>query len=205
MNCMIDKQTLNKIIEFHGHTCPGLAIGIRLSELAMEKLDIHKATGKVCMAETDMCALDAVQFLTGCTFGKGNLVHRDYGKSGFTFFNRDQGTGFRALFREDFRNSYLQREEMGILMKKVSTGDATDTEKKQLQKDKEASIQRIMDADLEQLFTIKEISEAPVRPARILQSLECKGCGEMTMESRIRRFDGKYLCIPCFMECEQKI
>lgn len=205
MSCMINQETLNKAIEFHGHTCPGLAIGIRLSELAMEHLDIHNADAKVCVAETDMCALDAVQFLTGCTFGKGNLVHRDYGKSGFTFFNRDSKRGFRALFREEFRNSDPRRNKMMELMKKVSSGEADESEKKQCLEYKEGSIQRIMDAELKQLFTVKEISEPPVRPAKILQSIKCESCDEMTMESRIRRFDGRYLCIPCFMEHEQKI
>jgi formylmethanofuran dehydrogenase subunit E len=28
-----------------------------------------------------MCAVDAIRFLTGCTFGKGNLVHLDHGKN----------------------------------------------------------------------------------------------------------------------------
>ncbi len=205
MSCIINQETLNKTIKFHGHTCPGLAIGIRLSELAMEQLDIHNTAAGVCVAETDMCALDAVQFLTGCTAGKGNLVHRDYGKSGFTFFNRDTGRGFRAVFREDFRNSAPQREEMSALMKKITAGEATEVEQKQCEAYKAASIQKIMDADLEQLFTVKEISEPPVRPAKNLQSIKCEACGEMTMESRIRRFDSRYLCIPCFMEHEQKI
>ncbi len=31
--------------------------------------------------------------ITGCTFGKGNFIYRDYGKTAFTFFNRDTGKG----------------------------------------------------------------------------------------------------------------
>ncbi|MEA1967268.1 MAG: FmdE family protein [Thermodesulfobacteriota bacterium] len=177
MGCLIDQEIIKKTIDFHGHSCPGLAIGIRVSELAMEKIDIAEATAPVCVVETDMCAIDAVQFLTGCTYGKGNLIHRDYGKSGFTFFDRNSNFGFRALFRKDF-----------------SRGENRDT-----------SIERIMDADLSELFTVKDISTAPVRPARIMESIECQSCGELVMESRIRRFDGKYFCIPCFMVREQKI
>ena len=205
MRCTIDPKTIDKTIEFHGHTCPGLAIGIRLSELAMEKLNIHKAQGKVCVAETDMCALDAVQFLTGCTFGKGNLIHKDYGKSGFTFFNRDTGKGFRALFKEDFRRHDPQRDEMRALMAKVSAGKATNEEKKVCQDYRAAAIHRMMEADLDEMFSVNEISSPPVKPAAILQSIECEACKEMTMESRIRRYEGRYLCIPCFMKVEQKI
>ncbi|MCK5163217.1 MAG: TraR/DksA C4-type zinc finger protein, partial [Desulfobacula sp.] len=39
----------------------------------------------------------------------------------------------------------------------------------------------------------------------ILKSIQCDSCGETTMESRIRLFDDKNLCIPCFQNVEQKI
>ncbi|MFO7749298.1 MAG: FmdE family protein [Desulfobacteraceae bacterium] len=177
MGCLIDRETLDKTIEFHGHTCPGLAIGIRVSELAMERLDITETPSPLCVVETDMCGVDAIQFLTGCTYGKGNLVHRDYGKSAFTFFDRTTSQGFRAVFRKDFPRS----------------------------DDQKITIEEIMAADLDQLFTIDTIAEPPVRPARIMESIECSACGELAMESRIRRFGGQYLCLPCFMDNEQKI
>ncbi len=187
MSCMIDKDLIDKTINFHGHTCPGLAIGIRVSELAMQKLNItdiespnaRPAVAKtiVCVVETDMCGVDAIQFLTDCTFGKGNLIHNDFGKAGFTFFDREENIGFRAVY-----------------IKQNKSGD-----------NKNVYIKKIMDADLDTLFKIENITTPPVKPARILQSIECENCKEMTMESRIRRFDNKYLCIPCFMENEQKV
>ncbi len=176
MSCSIDQDTIQATIAFHGHSCPGLAIGIRAAELAREKLDIHRTANTICVTETDMCGVDAIQFLTGCSFGKGNLVHRDYGKSAFTFFNRDSGKGFRALFKDMGRG--LDREER---------------------------TQQLMDADLDSLFDIEDIEVPPVRPARILRSIACDQCGEMTMESRIRLFDGKQFCFPCFGKVEQKI
>ncbi len=205
MGCTIDKETIDKTIAFHGHTCPGLAIGIRLSELAIQQLGINKAQKPVCVAETDMCALDAVQFLTGCSFGKGNLVHKDYGKSGFTFFDRDTEKGFRALFLDSFRSNDPNREILGKLMGKITAGTATQAEQEQCKSLRESDIKRIMDADLEELFSVEEVSTPPVKPAQILESIKCDECGEMTMESRIRRYGGRYLCIPCFMKYEQKI
>ena len=205
MKCTIDKETIEKTIAFHGHTCPGLAIGIRLSELAIQQLQIDKAKKPVCVAETDMCALDAVQFLTGCSFGKGNLVHKDYGKSGFTFFDREAEKGFRALFQENFRSNDPNRELLGKLMGKITAGTATPGEEEQCKTLRESAITRIMEADLEELFSVEEVSTPPVRPAQILESIQCEACKEMTMESRIRRYGGRYLCIPCFMATEQKI
>ncbi len=177
MTCSLKKELIEKTIEFHGHSCPGLTIGIRASELAMEKLDIHNAENPVCVAETDMCGVDAIQFLTGCSFGKGNLIHKDYGKSAFTFYDRNAQKGFRAVFNDFAR-------------------DETDRNKR---------IKKILQADLKDLFSTQDVDVPPVSPARILKSIQCDSCHEMTMESRIRLFDGKSLCIPCFQNVEQKI
>ncbi len=178
MPCALDKQTLDAVIDFHGHHCPGLTIGFRVSELARNLLDIHTTANTLCVTETDMCAVDAIQFLTGCSFGKGNLVHRDYGKSAFTFFNRDTGKGARILFKDSPAGHDMDREER---------------------------MKMLMDADLEDLFEVQDIDAPPVRPARILTSIVCDACGESTMESRIRLFEGKKLCAPCFQKVEQKI
>ncbi len=178
MTCCLDRALIDKTIEFHGHNCPGLTIGIRVSELAMEKLDICNSTAPVCVTETDMCGVDAIQFLTGCSFGKGNLIHKDFGKSAFTFYDRNTQKGFRAVFKNDFA-----RDEQ----------------------DKNIRIKKILDAELTDLFVTEDVDLPPVRPARIMKSILCGDCGEMTMESRIRLFDGKTLCPPCFQKVEQKI
>jgi len=177
MTCALKKELIEKTIEFHGHSCPGLTIGIRAAELAMEKLSIHNVKNAVCVAETDMCGVDAIQFLTGCSFGKGNLIHKDYGKSAFTFYDRDAKKGFRAVFNDFARD----------------------------EKDRDNRIKKILKAELKDLFTTQAVDVPPVRPARILKSIQCDCCHEMTMESRIRLFDGKNMCIPCFQEVEQKI
>ena len=205
MSCTIDKTLIEKTIRFHGHNCPGLSIGIRVSELAIKELAIDKSGNPVCVTETDMCGVDAIQFLTGCSFGKGNLIHRDYGKSAFTFYDRDAGNGFRAVFRDDFAGAKGDRDKIRQLMEKVSTGNGTQKDEQLIQNIKKERISNIMDADLEDLFFLEKVNPAPVRPEKLLRSIQCEHCSEMTMESRIRLFDGKSLCIPCFREVEQKI
>jgi formylmethanofuran dehydrogenase subunit E len=182
MACMIDEKKIEETIAFHGHSCPGLAIGIRAAELALDQLNFTPGANMVCVVETDMCGVDGIQYLTGCTFGKGNLIHKDYGKSGFTFFDRDNDKGFRALFLDD-------------AVKEPAGGFA----------DREDRTRAIMAADLDGLFQVQPVEVPPARPARILESMTCQACGEKVMESRIRRFAGKDLCIPCFQAREQKI
>ncbi|MBF0564768.1 MAG: formylmethanofuran dehydrogenase [Nitrospirae bacterium] len=79
-----------KVAAFHGHACPGLALGYRLSLVALRdylvKRDVDEEA--VAIVENDSCAVDAVQFMTGCTFGKGNLIFKDYGKQVYTFIKR---------------------------------------------------------------------------------------------------------------------
>lgn len=46
-----------------------------------------------------MCGVVGVQFLTGCTFGKGNLIYPDYGKNAYTFVRRYDGRAIRMTGR----------------------------------------------------------------------------------------------------------
>lgn len=180
MSCTLPPDLLQAAISFHGHECPGFTIGIRAAELARTRLALHEAKAPLCVTETDMCAVDAIQFLTQCTFGKGNLIHRDFGKTAFTFFNRDTGEGFRAVFQDNI------------------PGAGPDMEKAE-------RIRGLMAASLDDLFRVEPVESSPVRAARILRSICCDSCAEMTMESRIRLFDGQHLCFPCFQRVEQKI
>lgn len=94
----MQKELLNQIQSFHGHLCPGLAMGIQAAQIALAQIGKHAMDEEVvAVVETDMCGVDAIQFLTGCTFGKGNLIHRDHGKSAFTFIRRSDNKAIRVL------------------------------------------------------------------------------------------------------------
>lgn len=180
MSCNISVELIDQTIAFHGHSCPGLAMGIRAAELAMRELGSPADAELVAVSETDMCGVDAIQFLTGCTYGKGNFLHHDYGKKAFSFFDRKSGKGFRALFNQDVLLGFNQDQ-------------------------RDRMIARFMGFDLDDMFSITYLECAPPRSAQILESLICEQCGEFVMESRTRRFAGKTYCIPCFGVIDQKI
>jgi formylmethanofuran dehydrogenase subunit E len=90
-------------------------------------------------------------------------------------------------------------------MKKVEEGTADEEEQGRLHRLRKDLQKRYMTTDLEKMFIVTEPSFPVPRPARILQSLRCEACGEMTMETRTRRFGGKTLCLSCFEKVEQKI
>jgi formylmethanofuran dehydrogenase subunit E len=200
--CAINEEMIQQTINFHGHSCPGLALGIRAAEMAMAQFDRASDEEIVAVVETDMCGVDAVQFLTGCTFGKGNLIHLDYGKSAFTFYRRSDPKGIRIVVRPDvFRDP---DDDSSALRKKMAKGKVTPEEKKRMKKAKAARTKRIMEASLKELFETKPVQAPVPKKARILDSLPCQACGEATMESRTRRFLGQTLCIPCFDAMEKR-
>lgn len=202
MACSINKELIKKTFAFHGHSCPGLVVGIRAAELALQKFAHVDKEDLVAVVETDMCGVDAIQFLTGCTYGKGNLIHKDYGKMAFSFYDCSKNVGFRAVLRPDISGDI--GSELRSLMKIVETGLASPEERNRVQKLRNTLQEKYMKADLGEMFVVMDPGLPAPKPARILASLRCEACGEMAMESRTRRFDGKTLCLPCFEKVEQK-
>lgn len=201
--CTLDDQIIEKTVEFHGHWCPGLAVGIRAAELALKEVGSALDEEVVSVVETDMCAVDAVQFLTGCTFGKGNLIHLDYGKNAFSFYRRSDGKNIRIVTRPDAFGR--EREELMPLQKRSMVEQLSPEEQKRLKELRDNCTANIMEADLDAIFEIKGVERPVPKKARIMESLTCHACGENVMESRTRRFEGNHLCIPCFEKVEQKI
>ena len=79
-------EDFEAIVRFHGHVCPGVALGYRAAKIAAALLQADRSEDEelVAIVETDACGVDAFQVLLGCTLGKGNLLFRDYGKQVFT-------------------------------------------------------------------------------------------------------------------------
>ena len=193
---MIDEQTLERVTEFHGHMCPGLAMGVQAAQIALREIDAHaKDEEVVAVVETDMCGVDAIQFLTGCTFGKGNLVHRDWGKTVFSFFRRSDGRAVRISGRPD---AWVRNPEHQELFARVRSGLATDAEKARFQELHVTESHKVLERDPDSLYSVEELTTGPPRRARIHASVTCARCGEGVMETRVRRLDGQELCSPCF-------
>ena len=197
----LSQEMIEQTIRFHGHSCPGLAIGMRVAELALNEFGHAADEEVVAVVETDMCAVDAVQFLMGCTFGKGNLVHLDYGKNAFSFYRRSDGKGLRIVVKPEL---FQTEDDLVALQKKAAKSELSAEEKERLETSRKGRIKKIMESDLKNLFEVKP-HEGPVpRRARILESLACESCGERAMESRTRRLMGKTVCIPCFEVLEKR-
>jgi formylmethanofuran dehydrogenase subunit E len=74
-------------IKFHGHSCPGLAIGVRVALDCREEMNLASRAEDeeiVAVAETDACGVDGIQVILACTAGKANLWLRRRGKHVFS-------------------------------------------------------------------------------------------------------------------------
>lgn len=162
------------IIKFHGHSCPGLAIGYRLATAAMNALGASRSDDEelVAVVESDACGVDALQCVSGCTFGKGNLVFRDYGKHAYSLFSRVKQQGVRVVFH----------------------GKGIPAE---LREDRPAYAKRILAEQEDAVVSITRIPYEELQSARIRKTVVCAGCGEAVMDTRVRGAGAGYICIPC--------
>ena len=174
-------MTYEEIVQFHGHECPGLAIGYRMARAAMDKLESMRAADEelVAIVENDACGVDALQCVTGCTFGKGNLLFRDYGKQVYTIYSRSTRTGVRVVFN---RNDIPE----------------------DIREDRTVLTNYILHASADSVLSVTITSVPEPERAKIRSTVCCAICDENVMESRVRNLHEKTVCIPCY-EKQQKL
>ena len=91
------ERTWETCIAFHGHPCPVLATGYRASVEALRILhitDLHREK-LACIAENQVCGVDAVQIMLNCTLAKGNIIIRNHGKQVYTVIRLSDGKAVR--------------------------------------------------------------------------------------------------------------
>ncbi|MGB8454593.1 MAG: FmdE family protein [Anaerocolumna sp.] len=168
----MDKKLWEKAAAFHGHKCPGLAIGFKACEAAFEKMGIGVSDDEeiVCVTENDACGVDAVQALLSCTIGKGNLLYRGSGKQAFSFFNRTNGKKMRVCLKAKM-NGTMNRAEWQ---------------------------EYLLNAPVDEVFTVSAPKFDLPEKARIFQTVVCEICGEGAPEHKMHLQDGKKVCTDCF-------
>lgn len=165
--------TYKDLIAFHGHSCPGLAIGCRMSKAALSFLSGPKAENEelVAIVENDACGVNALQCLSGCTFGNDNLIFKDHGKHIYTLFKRESGKGVRVVFNAPNIPENVRQN-------------------------REQFIEWLLTVPEEEVVKLREVKIDEPEPARVMDSVECKFCGKNVMKKRIKRIGDKRACIP---------
>lgn len=179
---MLSESYWEKAAAFHGHTCPGLAIGFKAVEGAIAELGLNDTQlpaideELVCVTENDACGVDAIQSLLGCTYGKANLIPRLRGKMAFSFFTRDTGKAVRLCLKPNLGEGMSRDEHQAYLLNTPYT----------------------------ELFEIGEPRCSLPEPARKFDSVMCAVCGESTAEYAVRLQEGKPVCLDCYNAYERE-
>jgi formylmethanofuran dehydrogenase subunit E len=168
-------RDLQRAVAFHGHLCPGLLIGWRaaLAGAAALGVGVSEDEELVLVAENDSCSVDAFQALLSTTFGKGNLVFRDYGKQVFTLGDRRSGRAVRISLRPDAFPADISREQR---------------------------IEHLLSDEAPGLFHVVAVQLVLPETARIHQTLRCDRCDEGVMATRTVRDGERLLCRPCALD-----
>ena len=185
-------EEFKKAAEFHGHVCPGLALGYRVAKYAKEHYPRSKDEELVAIVENKSCSVDAIQNVLGCTFGKGNLIAKDFGKQVFTFYSRDQNKAIRIYFKGNVF------EGLDKFRQKSVTGELSEKEHQEFAAMREQAIQKILTAPDEELLSVTEVDIPAPEKARIYPTLRCQECGEGFMEVLGRIANGKVVCKSCY-------
>ena len=173
---LLDHSFWDKAVAFHGHECPGLAIGYKACEAVIAEFNLDAQTlpaideELVCITENDACCVDAIQSLLGCTYGKANLIPRLRGKMAFSFYTRDTGKAVRLYLKPDLGQGMMRDEFKAYLIETPYT----------------------------ELFEIKKPHWTLPEPARYFASEICSVCGELTAEYALRLHEGKPVCLDCY-------
>jgi len=169
------KFDYNDVIKFHGHSCPGLAIGYKMTLAALDFLQTTRPKDEelVAIVENDACGVDAVQYISGCTFGKGNLIFKDFGKMVYTFYDR----GSKRAVRVSRKTS--QKEKLNNISK-------------------ENKINTILENDFDELFEIREVKIDEPEFARLFDTEICDICKETAVTSKTVKLKGKIICRSCY-------
>jgi formylmethanofuran dehydrogenase subunit E len=185
-------------VHFHGHSCPGLAIGFAAAQAARKRLNVGSAEDEeiVAIVENDSCAVDAIQVILGCTFGKGNLIFRDWGKQVYTVIERKSGRSVRLSFTGELP----LRSERHALKQKISAGQATDADKQRWEELRELTVQEMLAMDPEKLFEVREVVPDMPPLASIVDTQACSICGEQTMSTRLLPKEAGAVCRGCAKE-----
>jgi len=193
---LVEQEDFKRCAQFHGHICPGLAIGYRAAKAGLQWIQENRSMDEeiVAIVETDACGADAVQVLSGCTFGKGNLIYRDYGKNVFSFVSRNSGRGVRVALRAGAMEPDPRQQ---ALMKRMRSEKATAQEREEFWKLHRERAARVLEGPIQELFSVREVT-IPLPPKAVIEkSRTCNQCGEPTMPSKMKQVNGQYLCQDC--------
>jgi formylmethanofuran dehydrogenase subunit E len=197
---MLANIALKRVVDFHGHICPELALGSKFCEFVQNLLDENTLEGDSfsVLAENNTSALDAIQILLGVTVGNQRLMVMDYGKHNYTlnYLHKDTGWSFRMK-----TVTYGDEAAFHRLEDKIITNNARLEDMISFQKLIDERVHRIFALSPEELFVIEptQCTQQKSQESTSRYTI-CARCGQQVLASRSIERRDKILCLPCFQK-----
>lgn len=196
---MLANISMKRVVDFHGHICPELAIGGKFCEFAQNLINSGtlEAAGLSVVSENTTSALDAIQVLLGLTIGNQRLLVLDYGKHTYTLFSKYRDQGWKLIMKPQ---CYGDEDAYLTLERKIINNEALYEDVLQFQQMLDVRIRRLLDLTPEDLFSINEVSTESLPKELSGVYLTCAICGEQVLESRCIENRDTIFCQPCFQK-----
>ncbi|MBW2602975.1 MAG: formylmethanofuran dehydrogenase [Deltaproteobacteria bacterium] len=196
----MDRETLTKAFEFHGHICWASAAGVRAGLVALRILGAKRAgsSGVLhCILEIGenhgaQCFADGVQYATGCTIGKGNIEKAGWGKLAFTLIDKKKEQSIRVSYKSGAHHqkvaesSFMRKRGQGIPPTEIPEAEAWEM------------VDIILNTPENEVLSIGDVQPYEWEEyGEILGLMPCHQCGELVSKVYLRVVGKNHMCIPC--------
>ncbi len=181
----MDKKIVNLAIDLHGHLAPGIALGLRMSEISLSRMNTKKGDKHlVGISETARCLADAMQAASGCTLGHGSAFVEDYGKLALTLGDVRTGKGVRVALKDEANKHSTLMNKWMMRLGKLSHEEEEDLG------------MQLLDME-ERHFLIQDVEISRGQNFEKSRIVTCKICGELIPESLTERKGIEIYCKSC--------
>jgi formylmethanofuran dehydrogenase subunit E len=195
------KQLFETGMNFHGHRCPAMPMGLRAGLAAMKALGVERAADKELrvLAETGDdhaagCFVDGIMTATGCTYGKSNIEKLHYNKMAFTLIDTNTNRAVRVsikkeVFAQSLKSPFIEQRKAGVPPQDVPAEIA------------DPIIEKVLNIPEEMLLDIGEIQHVELPKGKgVFEANPCAKCGELTFVNKLQDSAAGQVCIPCAEE-----
>ena len=191
--------TLLNVAYYHGHLCPELAVGYRAALVAQRELSLARESAHkfFVLAENMTSAIDALQYMTGCTIGNQNFFAYDLGKHVYYFGRLAAGFEPQEVLRVALISTAVDLGHVGEIEERIVAGEAGGAEVEKYQRAVDRAVQEILDLPEEKLFSISRVLLRSPWVVSRRRYARCCSCGEVVaVEKSVLGEDG-LLCQVC--------
>jgi len=193
-----DREILMDALKFHGHRCWASVAGVRIGLAGLRELGVKRSGGTQLFSIVEigedhggMCFADGIQYATGCTFGKGNIIKKPLGKLASTLIEKASNRSIRISYKPTLQkqiadSAFMRKRGLGIMPDEIPFEEQMEL------------VDLVWNAPESEIMTIGEIfTYSGEWFPEIMGFVPCAICGELTAKAYLRVLGDKHVCIPC--------